>query len=59
MNTDIIVTIAIAAIGATWLIRSKLGDLEQALFRHADLDQQRHEDHDRRIIKLEEYRGRR
>lgn len=58
--------LAAIGVGATWALRSKLGDIEVALGAHVARDDERHADlkaqvekHDDRIVKLEDYRGRR
>jgi hypothetical protein len=56
----LIVTCAGSAIGATWLLRSKLSDIETAIRGHVEADEQYHKATDARVIKLEQRnRGRR
>lgn len=46
------------AVGATWALRSKLGDIEQAIHGHIETDLVTHKDQEARIIKLEQRRRR-
>lgn len=57
-NLGLIVTIAAAAIGATWALRTKLGDIEVAMAKHVEEDTQIHKSHEARVIKLEQRRRR-
>lgn len=58
MNWDLIVTIGLAAGGAVWAVRGKLSDIERALHGHVERSDERHRDHDTRIVRLEDYRKR-
>jgi len=57
----LVLTCAASAIGATWLLRSKLSDIEVAIKGHVESDEAIHKATDARVIKLEERakRGRR
>lgn len=48
-----------AVVGATWALRSKLGDLEVALSGHVIEDKAVQKEHAARIIKLEGRRAKR
>lgn len=55
-----------AIVGGVWVLRSKLSDievkiggLEIALGVHSKMDKERHENHEARIVRLEDFRGRR
>lgn len=47
------------AVGATWALRTKLSDIEVALRGHVEQDEERHGNHEGRIVKLEKRHGRR
>lgn len=59
MNLPEVLSIIATVVGATWVLRSKLSDIETALKAHVAQDDQRHEDLKARVVKLEDYRGRR
>jgi hypothetical protein len=52
MNWDVIVTIGVAAIGATWTLHTKLSDIERKLDSHVS----RINDLDNRVVSLEDWR---
>jgi hypothetical protein len=60
MITEVYSLVALigVAVGATWVLRSKLGDVESALGTHVARDDERHADHEARIFKLEGRRKR-
>lgn len=53
MDIALIVTIAIAAVGATWTLRSKLGAVENTLLVGFEKVEQKHKALEGRVIKLE------
>ncbi len=55
----LILTCVGSAMGATWLLRSKLSDIEAAIKGHVEADEQHHKSMEARVIKLEGRRGRR
>lgn len=57
MNTDVIVTIVLAALGATWALRSKLSDIESKLDGHVTRTDGKHAELEKRVVSLEEYRN--
>lgn len=59
MDWQHILEIVVPVIGATWVLRSKLGDIELALRGHVAQDDERHSNLKERVLKLEDYRGRR
>ncbi len=62
MSTDIsglIVAILASAIGATWALRSKLGDIEKAMLEHVAADAAVHAAQEAKIFKLEGRRSKR
>lgn len=60
MNWDVILSVGVAAIGATWVLRGGLSRIEVALQGHVERDDQRHTDLSSRVVKLEDWRdGRR
>jgi hypothetical protein len=58
MSIEYIVGLAVTVIGATWVLRSKLSDIETALVGHVERDDERHKGHDGRIVSLETWRSR-
>lgn len=56
MNWDLIITIGVAALAATWALRSKLSDIETKLGGHVERTQEQHTELERRVVKLEDYR---
>jgi hypothetical protein len=53
MDTGTLLTIAGLVIGATWALRSKLGDIEKALSAHVASDTQQFRALDARVTRLE------
>ncbi len=49
-------TMVTAVVSATWVLRSKLSDVEKALGTHAAHDEMRFSAQDARIVKLERRR---
>jgi hypothetical protein len=58
MSIEQLIGAAVTVVGATWALRSKLSDIEKALEGHVKRDDEQHEDHDARIVSLEEWRNR-
>jgi len=57
MSIEHLIGFAVTAIGATWVLRSKLSDIEKALVGHVERDDERHKNHNERIVSLEEWRN--
>lgn len=53
-----ILGIGATVIGATWVLRSKLSDIEKAVHGHVERDDERHKSLDGRVVSLEEWRNR-
>jgi len=56
VNWDLIVAIVGAAVTGTWVLSRGLGRIESALARHVGEDDERHKDHDRRIVRIEDWK---
>jgi hypothetical protein len=59
VNIEHLIGFAVTAIGATWVLRSKLSDIEKALVGHVERDDERHKGLDGRIVSLEDWRNNR
>ena len=53
MDIALISTIAVSAVGATWVLRSKLGDIECALRAHITANEHEFAQLTGRLVKLE------
>ena len=48
----------VTVVGAVWVLRSKLSDIEKAIHGHVERDDERHKGHESRIVSLEDWRNR-
>lgn len=53
MNWDIVITIGIAAVGATWTLHAKLSDIERKLDNHIS----KTDALESRVVSLEDWRN--
>lgn len=58
MSAETIIGFAVTAIGAVWVLRSKLSDIEKAVQGHVEQDREQHKAHEDRIVSLEDWRNR-
>lgn len=58
MGIEAVIGFAVTAIGATWVLRSKLSNIENLLAGHVERVDERHRAHDQRIVSLEAWRNR-
>jgi hypothetical protein len=58
VTLEYLVGFAVTVVGATWVLRSKLSDIEKALGGHVERDEERHRADNARIVRLEEWKDR-